>query len=108
MNDVLKFTEKLTDFDYPDSIVVIKNEIAGRAFFPGGNGTSNNDTNLDDKDIMVLGQDFDCLKNYEKSLKLQLEKIETNPTWKNILSFLKELNNESCNYFWLQCTYNWH
>ena len=92
MNEILKLTEKLADFHYPNSMVIIKNEIKGRAFFPGGNGTFNNDTNLNDKSIMVLGQDFDSLKNYEKSLKLQLEKIETNPTWKNILLFLKELN----------------
>jgi hypothetical protein len=95
MNEVLKLTEKLTDFAYHSSMVIIKNEITGRAFFPGGNGTFNHDTNLNDKDIMILGQDFDCLKNYNKSFKLQLEKIETNPTWKNILLFLKELNINS-------------
>jgi DNA uptake protein ComE-like DNA-binding protein len=106
MNEILQLTEKLADFPYPSSMVMIKNEITGRAFFPGGNGTFNNDTNLNDKDIMILEQDFDCLKNYNKSFKLQLEKIETNPTWKNILSFLKELNINSDRCFFYKC-YTW-
>jgi len=75
---------------YPDSMLRICGEIKGVAFFPGGKGTIDCSDDLSDKKIMILGQDFDCEKNYKTSLDKGTEDIKKNPTWRNILKLLEE------------------
>ena len=41
---------------------------------------------------MILGQDFDCETNYKKSLGPGSESITKDPTWRNLVAFLDELN----------------
>lgn len=92
MTDISKLEDKLKDLKYPNLMTLIKEKIPGRAFFPGGTGLFNeNDKSLSGKDIMILGQDFDCETNYQKSLEAGEENITKNPTWRNLLSFLEEL-----------------
>ena len=72
----------------------VKCEIRGIAFFPGGKGTFDNVDSFSNKSIMVLGQDFDCEKSYKISFENGKEDIEKNPTWRNLLKFLKEVHIE--------------
>lgn len=84
---------------YPKSMQWIAGEITGIAFFPGGKGTFNNDDTISDKQIMVLGQDFDTWDNFNKSKENGQEDIEKNPTWRNILEYLKSVDLSPSNCF---------
>jgi uracil-DNA glycosylase len=86
--------EKVKKLKYPEFMIQVCDEINGRAFFPVGKGTFNCDHLISNKKIMVLGQDFDCEKNY---LPMK-ENIKTNATWRNLLKFLDEagIDREDC------------
>lgn len=84
---------------YPDTMQMIAGEISGLAFFPGGRGTYNNDETLRDKDIMLLGQDFDTEENFEKARAAGQEDKKKNATWRNLLALLKETNVDPRNCF---------
>jgi len=99
MTDIQKLSTKLNSISYPDTMIPINREIKGRAFFPGGNGTFNGEENISNKSVMFLGQDFDCQKNFDKTLLIGHEDIEKNPTWRNILSYLSELEVSPANCF---------
>lgn len=47
---------------------------------------------------MILGQDFDTLEAFEKAKKSGAEDIHKNPTWRNLLGFLKDcgISPEDC------------
>ena len=62
-----------------------------KLFFPGGKGTFGNGNIISDKDIMILGQDFDCEKNLKISKENGKEDIVKNPTWRNLIKVLNEL-----------------
>lgn len=99
MSEIKQLFDKLREYTYPEKTMkMVSGEISGRAFFPGGKGTFDNSDIISDKDIMILGQDFDCEKNYKKSLLNGKEDIDKNPTWKNLLAFLDEIkiNRERC------------
>ena len=88
MTEIETLIQSLQKFPYPDSMKMVKGEILGRAFFPGGKGTFDLSDTISDKQIMILGQDFDCETGYAKSKNQGKENIKTNPTWRNILKFL--------------------
>lgn len=68
MNEIKLLFERLDNFTYPDNMKLVKGEIVGEAFFPGGRGLINtNDNTISNKKIMILGQDFDCETNFEIS-----------------------------------------
>lgn len=63
------------------------------AFFPGGTGIMEDTNCVSNKRIMVLGQDFGSEAGFERSKKEDSDKdILKNPTWRNILHLLDEVN----------------
>ncbi len=92
MNEIQLLFDMLDTFPYPDTMKMVTGEILGQAFFPGGKGIFNDGNIISDKEIMILGQDFDCETNYKKSKDQGKEDIVKNPTWRNLLAVLKELN----------------
>lgn len=84
---------------FPKSMKPIAGEIKGIGFFPGGKGTFNNDDTIWDKEVMVLGQDFDTYENYNIAKENGQEDIEKNPTWRNILEYLKSVDVSPSNCF---------
>ncbi len=96
MTEIELLFNKIDKYPYPETMLKVCGEIKGRAFFPGGKGTFDNSNNISDKRIMILGQDFDCEKNFNISLVNGEEDIKKNPTWRNLLEFLnKELKISS-------------
>jgi len=77
---------------YPDEMQKIFAEIKGRAFFPGGRGTFQNDETIANKSIMVLGQDFDTKSKYEAAKENGEEDLEKNKTWNNLHKLLIAAN----------------
>ncbi|MFP5042913.1 uracil-DNA glycosylase family protein [Parasediminibacterium sp. JCM 36343] len=100
MTDTANLFDKLKDIKYPKTMIGIQGELSGRAFFPGGRGTFDNEETIADKKIMILGQDFDCEANYAKTLKIGHEDIVKSSTWRNLLSFLKDadIKHNQCFY----------
>jgi hypothetical protein len=100
MTDIDTLFQQVDTFPYADTMKPVKNEIPGRAFFPVGNGTFNiNDKTISDKDVMILGQDFDCDTNFCKVVQAGQEDIKKNPTWRNLLSFLESVDTAPDNCF---------
>jgi hypothetical protein len=99
MDEIQLLFNEIDKLSYPDSMKMVKGEIEGRAFFPGGKGTFSNGNTVSDKDIMILGQDFDCEANFEVSKTNKKEDINKNPTWRNLLAILKEANISPDNCF---------
>jgi hypothetical protein len=92
MTDTDKLFDRIDSFPYPDSMALVAGDIPGVAFFPGGKGTFDNKGDLTNRDIMILGQDFDCEKNYQKAFQAGYEDTRKNATWRNLLAFLGEVN----------------
>jgi len=103
MTDYQKLFEELQTIKYPnaDKVEMIpipykdnggQFNILKLGFFPAGRGTFlENDENISSKEIMILGQDFDCKDNYDKTDKNKTEGSKKNATWRNLLSFLEDL-----------------
>ena len=100
---VSKFEITMTDFEklknelnkinsYPAEMQKIFAEIKGRAFFPGGRGTFQNDETAANKSIMLLGQDFDTKTKYESAKENGEEDLEKNKTWNNLQKLLFAAN----------------
>jgi hypothetical protein len=100
MTDTANLFDRLKDIKYSQTMIGVQGELSGRAFFPAGRGTFNNDESIADKNIMILGQDFDCEDNYANTLKIGHEDIVRNPTWRNLLSFLTDvgIGHDQCFY----------
>ncbi|HWZ02391.1 MAG TPA: uracil-DNA glycosylase family protein [Mucilaginibacter sp.] len=99
MTEIQSLFEELDKLSYPNTMSLVKGEIKGRAFFPGGKGTFDNEEIVSDKEIMILGQDFDCEDNFKVSRDNGKEDIKKNPTWRNLLCLLEEVNISSINCF---------
>ena len=77
---------------YPDGVIPVPSQIPGLAFFPGGHGVYQEEGLFELPafpfyQVMVVGQDFDTLKNFEKSLKRHEENRGVG-TWGNLLPLL--------------------
>lgn len=96
--------EKMKNIDnYPEGIEQIeyKNEayINGISFFPGGRGLFiDGDETISNKDIMIIGQDFDTKENFLKARAVGKEDVEKNRTWKTLLKLLQgcKVNENKC------------
>lgn len=101
MTDIEKLLIKLDEIKtYPNQMRKVRNGISGLAFFPGGRGLFNkNDTSISDKEIMILGQDFDTLEKYRAAENKDEEDIKKNTTWRNLNRFLEEANIPLTNCF---------
>lgn len=89
------FAELIAVEPYPEVVIPVQKQIQHTSFFPGGIGlwrTLGSDLPLFPVGgVMVLGQDFDSVKGYEKSLENAAENL-TMPTWKNLQSLLERVN----------------
>lgn len=75
---------------FPESIVLPWEHIGKRGFFPVCSGTIDGSTELSDKSIMVVGQDFGKVADAEKAI-LHGEDIDRISTWKQLRPMLKNL-----------------
>ena len=78
---------------YPEGIVKVDKPLRGTAFFPGGDGLYLENEVADHLiKYMILGQDYDNVKNYEKvrDSEKQSEVALKNRTWINILVLLEK------------------
>jgi len=70
MIEIQQLFSRTETLSYPHTMIKVVGNIEGRAFFPGGKGTFENDENISNKSVMILGQDFDCETNYLKTLAI--------------------------------------
>ena len=70
----------------------------GPGFFPGCIGTVNNSIDIRNTEVMVLGQDFDTVKNYGNIDPIKGE-IGNNKTWHNLIRLLDDLHIDIQNCF---------
>lgn len=95
MKSVDKFFKKLQSiqFDsYPKGVVPVCDRISGTSFFPGGDGLWKHENKIQDLKlggIMIIGNNFDNVAGFKKSLSLGSEPINC-PTWKNIRKLLQD------------------
>src|SRR6476620_10366128 len=86
------FKEMSRISSYPAGIVTVPSQIPGLAFFPGGRGVYQEGGRSELPDfpfhqVMVVGQDFDTLKNFRKSSQHGEENRDVG-TWGNLLPLL--------------------
>lgn len=80
MNEIEKLRNEIDAIDYPENITQkIKGEIDGPGFFPGAWGNPTKLESISNLPYMVLGQDQDNEKGFEKSKKTGNE--EYTRTW---------------------------
>jgi hypothetical protein len=78
--------------------------IKGLAFFPGGRGLFKmDDETISNKEIMILGQDFDTLEKYQIAVQNGEEDVLKNKTWRNLSSILELSNIPLTNCFFTNC-----
>jgi len=69
---------------YPDSVIAIRERLDITAFFPGGKGLWMEDETDLIPDILVLGQDFSNVSEYERMLRNESTDLDT-PTWRELM-----------------------
>lgn len=77
---------------YPNDILQIDKKISGIGFFPGGNGTINPNAEPSTKLFMILGQDQDNVKGFQKTINSKDGNETYSSTWYNMQKLL-ELSN---------------
>ncbi len=75
---------------YPLNVEPVKEMINITAFFPGGSGLWLEEETKDFPSILVLGQDFSTVKQYEDMLVGKASDLES-PTWRNLIKLFKEV-----------------
>lgn len=82
---------------YAIRVEPVKEMINITAFFPGGRGLWLEDSTDEFPSILVLGQDFSTVKQYEKMLEGKASDLESQ-TWRNLIKLFKEvgLDLKSC------------
>ena len=86
---------------YPLSVKPVKEMISITEFFPGGRGLWMEEESEDLPSILVLGQDFSTVKQYEDMLVGKASDLES-PTWRNLIKLFKEaeLDLKECYFSW--------
>jgi hypothetical protein len=74
---------------YPNGVVPVPEMVDTTAFFPGGTGLWNCNEQSKSPTILVLGQDFSNVVEYEKILN-KIVKDTDCATWRNLLKVFKE------------------
>lgn len=74
---------------YPLNVEPVKEMINITAFFPGGKGLWMEEESEDLPSILVLGQDFSTVKQYEDMLVGKASDLES-PTWRNLIKLFNE------------------
>ena len=80
---------------YGEGMVEIHKPISGLGFFPGGDGLWKDPGStlrppMPVGGLMVLGNNFQCAKQWEAIRKAGTESRDRDPTWRNLLVLLKE------------------
>jgi hypothetical protein len=83
---------------YPYSVVEIEQMLKFTAFYPGGFGLWLEEESNIWPQIVVVGQDFGTLTDYKKMKKDNYPDLKC-ATWRNLLSFFKEVDINPCNCF---------
>lgn len=83
---------------YPNSIAEVERMLSITAFYPGGRGLWLEKQSEKWPEIMVLGQDFATVKDFERMKKGNQTDLEC-PTWRNLLSFFEDVKIDPCNCF---------
>lgn len=78
---------------YPLNVEPVKEMINITAFFPGGSGLWSEEKTKDFPSILVLGQDFSTVKQYEDMLVGKASDLES-PTWRNLIKLFREADLE--------------
>ena len=79
---------------YPSGVLPVPKPISGTSFFPGGLGLWLDEPTLNkltDFRIMIVGQDFNSLKVYQRAFDGATE-VDSSPTWRNLLKILGKAN----------------
>lgn len=94
ISDILRRDLKIVE-PYPELIAPTGSQVSGTAFFPGGSGVYCGSTA--EKSILVLGQDFSTIANYNNMLAGISSDLSC-PTWKNIMILFHEagIDLKSC------------
>ena len=75
---------------FPNDLTKIKQTFSGTAFFPGGDGVCKEkvESLSNHKPIIVVGNTFDSLDNYNNSCLDKSENLNC-PTWRNLVYLIK-------------------
>ena len=100
MSETKQLFKELESINFPEGLMVKPDrQVSGIAFFPVGRGLiKEKDTTISNKQVMILGQDFDTENNMKKVYEAGEEDIKRNSTWRNLLEFLKDvgIDSETC------------
>ena len=83
---------------YPETIVPVREQVNGTAFFPGGSGLYNDIPCFNIPTIFVLGQDFSTEDYYNRILDGGIRDTDC-PTWVNLLKLFKQAEIDLCDCF---------
>ena len=102
MTEIQILREKVRQIEYPESVIkMVNGEINGVGFFPGASGLIGASKRISDREFMILGQDQDNVKGFEKSKDKGKE--DYSPTWKNLKDILDRANINLENCFFTNC-----
>jgi ribosomal-protein-alanine N-acetyltransferase len=76
---------------YPNSVKPIEKMLNMTAFFPGGRGLWAEEYSNDFPSILILGQDFSKVEEYNAMLKNNKTDLQCS-TWKNLIKLFEEAN----------------
>lgn len=96
LNNNKELEEVFHAVEYPLTMDEISGEISGRGFFPGATGIIDPSKKLSDLDYLVLGQDQDTKRGFDRSVKEGNE--EYTPTWKKMKALFEtaSIDMENC------------
>lgn len=100
-NDLPKILfEKIDDIvkPYPEYVEPVTQMIDNTVFFPGGKGLWLEIESDVLPSILVLGQDFSTVEEYQKMLNGNSSDLDC-PTWKNLIKLFESLNIDLCRCF---------
>jgi uracil-DNA glycosylase len=92
-----KLFQDLSSIDaYPTGMERVPSQIPGLGFFPGGRGVYQETGSRDPPpfpfhEVMIVGQDFDTVQNYQAS-RCRGEEKRQSATWRNLLKLLDDSN----------------
>jgi len=84
-----------------DSMKIINGGILNEGFFPGADGVVNKSINYNKIEFMIIGQDQDTFKGYQRSKKIGNEKYTA--TWRNLFELINSSKVDSKKCFFTNC-----
>ena len=84
---------------YPELVKPVEKMLNITGFFPGGRGLWSEEHSDVFPSILILGQDFSTVDDYNKMLRNESTDLEC-PTWRNMISLFKEADIELTDCFY--------